>query len=663
MFRTRQYAVFFILIGILAVLFCRLFYLQVLNYGRFSALADEQHNQVIKLEPRRGTIYDRFYEPLAINLDVPSVYIDPRFIHDKPNTASVLADKLGLDKEQILQRMETSKAFAWIKRKISVEKAQEIKSLKLPGVFFMTESQRNYPNDCMACHMLGFAGIDNNGLEGLELVLNDKLKGEPGFRHIVRDARAKPVLDNIPESIAPRNGENVVLTIDGVVQYILEEELKAMVTKWKASGATGIVMDPNTGQILALANYPGYDLNRFKDVQRDSKKDDAVAAVYEPGSVFKIVTASAVLNEGLFDLDSKFFCENGNYAVAGRVLHDYHPYGWLTFKEVIAKSSNVGTVKSAQRLGAKKIYEYIKRFGFGEKTGVDLPGEIPGISRPPSVWSKSDITTIPIGQGIAVTPIQLACAISAIANGGNLVKPYVIDKIVSWEGELIFENKPSVRRNVLKKETCEKVKEMLREVCISGTGKRANSDTYTTCGKTGTAQMVSPAGGYFANKYNSSFVGFAPMDKPVISVVIIANDPQPVHFGGTVAGPAFKNIVEKVLQYEASNKRVERSPHDNEKQPGSIAVQVPKGIKSIIIKPSADDTSGAQASAGDEAEGPETPAVKTPAKPSADKTGAVKAVKKQTAAESKTVKKDKKTKSPDKKRPAKKNLKTGANGR
>ncbi|NQT33288.1 MAG: penicillin-binding protein 2, partial [Candidatus Omnitrophica bacterium] len=401
MYRTRQYFVFFAFMSILLFLFARLFCLQVIDYSKFSDMASEQHNKILKIEPRRGTIFDRFMEPLAINLDAPSVYCDPRAVKDKERTSGILAEILRMDRSVLLDRVSRDKAFVWIKRKVDPETAEKIKKHDLSGIHFLTESKRKYSNDNMAAHVIGFVGIDNDGLEGLEFLLDDKLKGKPGWRHLVRDARMRTVLFNEEDSMPAQNGYNLVLTIDSVIQFIVEEELQWMVDKFNAKRGSVIVMDPYSGRILALANYPDYDLNKYFDAPRDFMKDSAVASVYEPGSVFKIVTASAALNEEAVEMDTSIFCENGEFRTRGRILHDYHPYGRLIFTDVIVKSSNIGTVKVAQELGKKTVYDYVERFGFGRKTGIDLPGEVGGISRHPSKWSRSDITTIPIGQGIA----------------------------------------------------------------------------------------------------------------------------------------------------------------------------------------------------------------------------------------------------------------------
>jgi cell division protein FtsI (penicillin-binding protein 3) len=554
MFRTRQYLVFLLLTAFLAGLFARLFFLQILNFERFSAMAEDQHNRVIEIEPRRGTIFDRYMDPLAINIDVQSVYCDPRSIRDKEHTAEVLSDTLGISRQEVDKKLARDKAFVWVKRKIDQASYERLSRENAAGVHFVTESKRKYPNDNMASHVIGFVGIDNNGLEGLELMFDADLKGRSGWRHMFRDARMQTVLFNEKESIPAQNGQNLVLTLDSVIQYIAEDELAGMVKKFNAAGGSVIVMDPYTGKILAMANYPDYDLNSFRSAPREFMKNDSVSSIYEPGSVFKVVTASAAIETGTVTMDDRIYCENGKFNVCGRILNDYRPHGELSFREVVSKSSNIGVVKVAQKMGAETLFEYIQKFGFGEKTGIDMVGEAEGISRPPSVWSRSDITTIPMGQGIAVTSIQLAAAISVIANGGDLMRPYMIEKITTWQGSDIKDFSPLKRRTVITKETCDKIKAALRDVVTVGTGKQAGSKIYETCGKTGTAQMVDPKGGYYPDKYYATFIGFAPVEEPMISIVVIARDPRPLHFGGTVAGPTFRRVAERTLEYLGAEK-------------------------------------------------------------------------------------------------------------
>lgn len=556
--RTRQYLVFVFIMFLFISLLGRLFYLQVVRTERFTSLAANQHNRVLKIEPRRGTIFDRFMEPLAINLDVPSIYSDPRYLEDKEHAAKELSRVLGLNEESLLKKLYKGKAFVWIKRKVEPYEAEKVKELGIKGVYFLEESKRSYADGELASHLLGFVNIDNKGLEGLELLMDDELRGKPGWRHLIRDAKRRTVHNEETESIPAENGLNVVLTVDSVIQYIVEEELDKMSKKFNAKGASAIVMEPYSGRILAMANYPGYDLQEYSVTPKKLMKNSCIADIFEPGSVFKVFTASCVLNEGIVDLNDKFDCENGEWHVAGRILHDYHAYDTLTFKEVIAYSSNIGTVKAAQKAGPDKLYEYIKMFGFGSKTGIDLPGEVRGISRHPKVWSRSDITTIPIGQGIAVTPLQLASGLSVIANGGRLMKPYIIDKIISLDGNVHKEFEPTVLREVLSEQTCNKLKDVMESVVQEGTGRRARSKKIDLCGKTGTAQMVSPAGGYYPDKYYATFIGFAPKQRPQVVIVVSAKDPHPIYFGGSVAGPAFKAIAERTVQYIGSNEAAEK---------------------------------------------------------------------------------------------------------
>lgn len=549
MFRKRQYLILFVFMSALIFLLGRLFFIQVTEFERFSSMARSQHNRVVEVEPRRGTIFDRYMDPLAINLDVPSVYCDPRSIHEKEKTAGLLSRALDIPFEEIAAKLESDRAFVWVKRKIDRSSYERLRKDVPRGVYFVTESKRKYPNDSMASHVIGFAGIDNTGLEGLEMMYDTYLKGRPGWRHMMRDARMRTVLYDEKGSVPAQNGQNLILTIDSVVQFIAEEELSRMVGEFRAEGGTLIVMDPHTGKVLAMANYPDYDLNHFSDAPVSHRKNMAVSGVYEPGSVFKIVAAAAAIEEGSVSLEDRIYCENGKYRVRGRVLNDFRPYGELSFREVISRSSNIGIVKAAMDIGEEKLFNYIEKFGFGARTGINMPGEVTGISRHPSTWWQSDITTIPMGQGIAVTPIQLAAAISVIANGGYLIPPKIVDKITTWEGSEIKVFSPGEKRRVINTSTCDKMKDALRHAVEEGTGRPARSAVYVSAGKTGTAQIPAPEGGYYPDRYYASFIGFAPVDDPMISVVVIARDPRVSHFGGTVAGPVFRRVTERTLQY------------------------------------------------------------------------------------------------------------------
>jgi cell division protein FtsI (penicillin-binding protein 3) len=395
---------------------------------------------------------------------------------------------------------------------------------------------------------MGFAGLDNRGLEGLEMLYDNYLKGEPGWAVFLRDAHQRR-LDIWEKMVLPKDGNNLVLTIDQVIQYIAERELDKAFKLYHANGASIVVIDPHTGQILALANRPTYDLTEHSGVSKDITRDRAVADLFEPGSVFKIVTASAALEENVTNEEEKIFCENGTYRVANHILHDHTSHGILTFREVIEQSSNIGTTKIAQRMGADLIYKYEKLFGFGEKTGVDLPGEISGMVILPRAWSKTSIGAVPIGQEVGVTAIQLASAISVIANGGKLMKPYIVSEITDRNGESIKKFKPTLNRKVISLETAERVKNILAGVVEEGTGKLAKIPGISAAGKTGTAQKLEPNGAYSHDQFVGSFIGFAPVDDPIVAIAVCLDEPHPYYFGGVVAAPVFKNVAGEAIKY------------------------------------------------------------------------------------------------------------------
>ncbi|OGW75439.1 MAG: hypothetical protein A2Z72_06490 [Omnitrophica bacterium RBG_13_46_9] len=531
------------------ILFTRLLYIQVIKHGVYSSLAEKQHKMFIRIEPRRGNIYDSRNRVLAVYLDVPSVYAVPREIEDKEAAARILAGALDMEKSAILVKLERDNYFAWIKRKVDADVTKKVKDLNLQGVYLTSESKRFYPGGRLACHLLGITNIDNQGLEGLELYYDNVLRGEFGWRRTYRDARRREIVSYQEDALPVRNGQGVVLTIDEIIQHIIEKEIEVLVETYRPKAVSVVAIDPQKGEILGLANYPWFDPNNTYNIDVTSMRNRAVSDSFEPGSVFKIVTASAAIEENVVDFDTQFFCENGTYAIYNRVLHDYRPYGKLSFREIIEKSSNIGVAKVADKLGKRKLCAYIKRFNFDRPTGIDLPGEAYGIMRDLSGWADVDMTTVPIGQGIAVTALQLASAVSVIANQGVLMRPYVVQKFLNEEGAPIKENGPKVIRRVISEESASKVKELLRGVVERGTGKQAAPDNYSACGKTGTAQKVRPGGGYYQDKYIASFIGFAPYDNPKIALAICVDEPQGKHFGSQVGGPAFKSIMEKVLAY------------------------------------------------------------------------------------------------------------------
>ena len=402
-FRTRQIAVFFVFFLALTLLVIRLLYLQVIRHNFYRKLANEQHTVSVEVPPTRGTIFDRQMRVLAVNLNSNSVFVNSREVADKESLAATLAGVLKLNESYILQRLSRNKAFVWIKRKITPQEEDEIKKLKLDGVAIIKESKRFYPGKTLACHAIGTVDIDNTGLEGLELHYNKYLKGESGWLISTQDAKRKLLESYQYESIPPKNGFSLVLTIDEVIQSIAERELRKMYEKYNAKGASIIVMDPRTGDVLALANFPDFDLNEPARRPPDSIRDRALNDFFEPGSVFKIVAASALLQENLVTFNTTFNCENGQWKIGRRTLHDHTPHGVLTFKEVIENSSNIGTVKAASLLGPARMFKYLEAFGFREKTGIDLPGEVVGLNRPLSKWSGVSMYAIPMGQEVTTT--------------------------------------------------------------------------------------------------------------------------------------------------------------------------------------------------------------------------------------------------------------------
>jgi len=548
-FRTRQIAVFLFFLLALSILLARLFYIQVLRHSFYRNLADEQHTVSVEIPPLRGTVFDRNMRILAVNINTDSVFANARVIKDKRRVSAVLSPILKMDEALILGRLSKDKAFVWIKRKVTPQESGEIKKLKIEGIDVIKESKRVYPDKSLACHLLGTVDIDNIGLEGLELYYNKYLKGDVGWLVSTRDAKKKLLESYQYEFIPPKNGFNLVLTIDEVIQNIAERELSKMYEKYNAKGASIIVMDPRTGDVLALANLPNYDLNNANRRTIESIRNRAINDFFEPGSVFKIITASALLEENAIKLTDKIYCENGEWHVGKRILHDHTPHGILTFREVIEKSSNIGTVKAASLLGAERMYKYIKLFGFLDVTGIDLPGEVVGINRPVSRWSGLSMRAIPMGQEVTTTAIQLACAISVIADNGFSVRPRIVKEILDANGRVIKEFPPAVTRKVISPQTALKMRGVLEGVVQTGTGKKARVEEYNVGGKTGTAQKVEPGGVYSHDRFVASFIGFAPAEKPVLSVVVCVDEPHPVYYGGDVAAPVFKNVVDESLKY------------------------------------------------------------------------------------------------------------------
>ncbi len=519
----------------------RAVWVQGVEGGSYKSQAARQNRSTVVLPAGRGTIYDRNGEPLAIGEQATTVYADPRGIADARTTALTAGKTLGLDPRKLyplLANRDTS--FTYVLRKADPVRAEKLAKTALPGLGFYPEELRTYPQRTVAASVLGYAGVDNRGLEGLEASLDTTLAGKDGSEVVVKDpsGQAIDIVDTHPE----QRGKNVVLTLDDQIQANAEAILAQTVRAWGAKGATAIVMDVKTGAVLAMANAPIYDANKFATKPPDWRRNRAVTDTYEPGSTFKLVTLTAALEDNVVTPTTAFTLPY-SIKVADRTIHDSHIRGTerMTVKQIISESSNVGTVTIASRLGAGRLANWITRFGFGKSTGIDYPGESPGIVLSLDEWSGSTIGTVPIGQGIAVTPIQMVSAYAAIGNHGVRNTPRLIQRIGG---------KPVARiraKRIVRKSTARQVMAMLRDVVVEGTGTQAAVPGYTVAGKTGTA--AKPENGRYAAKYVASFVGLVPAKKPRLAILVAVDEPHGQIWGGVVAAPAFAQIAKFDLQY------------------------------------------------------------------------------------------------------------------
>lgn len=529
----------------------RLFTLQVVEATELAKRAERQHEKSVALEGERGTIFDRKGRILATNVDVPSVYAIPGLMGNREAAASELARVLGVDGQTILKRFDGNKNFVWVDRRVSPAVAVSVKELGIEGIGILNESQRFYPKRSLLGHLLGFAGVDNRGLEGIELKYDETLRGEKGWVVVERDAFGQSIFPKGLNYFAPSRGKDLVLTIDEVIQHIAESELDAVMAQTLAANGSVIVMDPRTGEILAMAVRPEFNPNDAQRQDPEQWRNRAVTDPYEPGSTIKIVTASAALQEQVAGPHDIFYCEEGKMVLGNGMIRDHEKHGYLTFEEVIQKSSNIGTIKIAMRLGDRRLYNYYRAFGFGEKTGIDIPGESTGVIREPRSWSGRSLASISIGQEMTATPIQLITAASAVANGGWLVRPRLVSEIRDAEGRVVATFPPEMRRRVVALETAKQMIHILEgAVSKGGTGVRAAVPGYRIAGKTGTAQKVDPVTKRYSMQESvSSFVGFAPAEDPRIVVLVMVDNPKGVSWGGSVAAPVFKAIAEQVLRY------------------------------------------------------------------------------------------------------------------
>ena len=526
----------------------RAFQLQVLQGSWLMRQGQRQHLKEWIVLPKRGALYDRGNEPLALSLESQSVYVRPHRLPNAPDVNLTLARILNLKPADIQQKLAAKKPFVWLKRQVSPVEAEQIQALRIDGVGMYIEPTRYYPQGGLAGHLLGFVNRDSEGLEGIELQYNDYIRGAAGSSVSERDALGRRVLVEGVEGLQVPPGSDVHLTIDSPIQHLAEKELEAAIQKHRAKAGVAIVVDPATGEVLALANYPSFDPNKASQQSAELRRNRAVTDSFEPGSTFKTILAAAALEEGVVGKDDLFYCEMGKYLYAGRVIHDTHPQGWLPFSKILQVSSNIGFTKVAEKLQKDRYFKYIDKFGFGRVTGIDVPGEVPGLLRKPEHWSGVDLATHAFGQGISTTPMQMVMAYAAVANGGILMRPYVTRKIVSPQGETVLENQPQIIRRVISEKTAKLLASMLRDVTNEGgTGVLAKVDGFDVAGKTGTAQKAE-RGVYSAKKRVSSFVGFVPADNPRLVSLVLIDEPEGNVYGGVVAAPAFRNIAQGALR-------------------------------------------------------------------------------------------------------------------
>lgn len=543
-----------VLSGAIAVV-ARAYRIQIVEGDRHRATAEAQQHRDLRVAPKRGTIYDRHGAELAVSVDVESVYANPREMRahevDIASVATQLANVLGVDRERIAHRLASDRLFAWMERQVTPEEAEAVRSLHIPGVEIVDEARRYYPNRELAAHILGFSNVDGRGIEGLELAMDESLRGSTSSVSALRDRRGRVVYSEQLFDDGASLGHDVALTIDKTIQHIVERELALTVRTFEAQAGSVVVMDPNTGEILAAASYPTFDPNRPGESPAASRRFRAIADRFEPGSTVKPFTIAAALAAGVVRANEQFDCQMGAMEVAEYTIHDSHPFGLLTPAEILAHSSNIGSAKIGFRLGRQGLYRAFRRFGFGQATDLPLRGEAAGNLRHHSAWYDMDLATISFGQGLSVTTMQLATAMSTIANGGRLMRPILVSRVTDGHGDVIEEARPEVRRQVVPRQTARLVADMLTAVTgDEGTGAEAAIPGYLVAGKTGTAQKANEGrAGYSENRWLSSFVGFVPADAPRLVIAVVIDEPVIDHYGGVVAGPVFRRVGEATLQH------------------------------------------------------------------------------------------------------------------
>jgi cell division protein FtsI (penicillin-binding protein 3) len=554
---TRILLVAGLFAGLFTLLAARAVDLALLRGPMLARLGALQHRQRVALVPHRGPIVDRHGEALALSVDVPSIYLRPREFKGQEARLPALAAALHQAVQPLRAKLERGQPFVWLKRQALPREAAAVERLGLRGVYAVTEGRRFYPHNSLAAHVLGFVGVDSQGLEGIERRLDRVIRGERVYLSVDRDAHGREMFTGGFET-PPAQGARVELTIDAAIQAATERELAMGVAAARAAGGAAVVLDPHTGEVLALANVPTYNPNQPGDPHpgaagrrwRDRVRNRAITDPYEPGSTLKAILAAAAIEERVVTPAEMLDCENGRFQIGRWTIHDAHRHGWLSFAEVIQYSSNIGATKVGERLGRERYYRHLRAFGFGARTGIELHGETPGILRAADGWARVDLATHSFGQGVAVTPLQMAAAFGAIANGGELMRPYLVGRVVAPNGRLELENGPVVVRRVLSPRTAATVTQLLRRVVEGkgGTGARARLKDFSVAGKTGTAQKVDPRSRGYSAERIGSFVGFVPADGPRLVIVVLIDEPRTSSYGGVVAAPVFRSVAAAALE-------------------------------------------------------------------------------------------------------------------
>jgi cell division protein FtsI (penicillin-binding protein 3) len=538
--------VFIILFGVIGA---KAVHLQVYRSPWLAQKASNQYEKSLKSSGKRGTIYDRNLREMAVSIDVTSIAVRPAKIK-QPNSASrALAKALKTDRRKIKKKLKSKSPFVWVKRQASPKETAAVQALGLDGIEFVPERNRFYPNKTLASHALGFTGLDGYGLEGIEFSYDRYLRGSDNSFTVFKDALGK-VFNEEHNKGLHGDGHNIVLTIDRAIQYITENALQETVKEYSARSGMALVMEPQTGAILALAHAPPFNPNAYSDFKKERWRNRAITDPFEPGSTMKIFSAAAAIESGNIKASSIFYCENGAYRIGRNVVHDIKKHGWLSLQQIIKYSSNIGAVKVSEKVGPEKLYIMFQKFGFGTKTGIDAPGETTGSLAHYKNWTTVDTGAAAFGYGISVSAVQLITAASAIANDGILMKPYFVKAITDQSGKTLKQFRPRTVRQVISKRNARTIRNIMQTVITKGgTGTNAALEGYTVCGKTGTARKLDPNGTYSDSKHIASFVGFTPAENPKLTILVVIDEPQGKYYGGTVAAPVFRRIAREALNY------------------------------------------------------------------------------------------------------------------